>query len=112
MNKLFNIFIYTLVYYELDNILKPLIYDRYHSIQIEPILFNPIIQTANIFILCVFIFLTSELMFVSKTKNYTLYSLSLIYIKYVYNNLVYSNNINLYYHELRIIQYTQWSNKR
>jgi len=101
MNELFNTFLFTLIYFELDSILKPCLYDKFELFQQEPIVFYPVIQSANIFILSVFIIFTIQLIFFSKIKNYTIYSLALIYIKYVMDTILHSNVISIYQYEFR-----------
>lgn len=99
--KIYNLSLFTLFYYQLDNILKPFLYDKYELFQQEPIKFYPVIQTANIFILSVFSLFTVHLLFFSNIKNYTIYSLSFIYIKYVTDTIINSNAISIYQYEFR-----------
>jgi len=99
--KIYKLSLFTLFYYQLDNILKPFLYDKYELFQQEPIKFYPVIQTANIFILSVFSLFTVHLLFFSNIKNYTIYSLSFIYIKYVTDTIINSNAISIYQYEFR-----------
>jgi len=101
MNQLFKLCLYTLFYYQLDNILKPCLYDKFDIFQQEPIQFYPVIQSANVFILSVFSLFTAHLLFFSKIKNYTVYSLSLIYMKYVTDTVIHNNAISIYQYEFR-----------
>jgi class 3 adenylate cyclase len=101
VTELFNLFIYTLFYYEIDNILKPYIYDKYDLFNDDPIIFSPIIQSTNIFILTLYALLTINLLFFSQIKNYTIYSLVFIYNKYVMDNVILCNKINIYQYEFR-----------
>ena len=101
MFRLFQLFIFTLIYFQLDNIMKPCLYDNFEIFQNEPIVFYPVIQSANIFILTVFSLFTVHLLFFSKIKNYTIYTLSFIYIKYVTDTIIYSNIIGIYQYEFR-----------
>ena len=101
MDELFKIFLFTLLYYQTDTILKPLLYDRFDLFKEEPFVFYPIIQSANIFILSVFILFTTQLIFFSKIKNYNIYSLALIYIKYVLDTVIDNNVISIYQYEFR-----------
>ena len=101
MNEIFKLCLYTLFYYQLDNILKPCLYDQFEIFKQDPIQFYPVIQSANIFILAVFSLFTTQLLFFSKIKNYTIYSLSLIYIKYVTDTVIHNNDISIYQYEFR-----------
>ena len=101
MNHLFRLFLFTLFYNQLDIILKPCLYDKYELFQIEPFIFYPVIQSANIFILSIFSIFTIHLLFFSNIKNYTIYSLAFIYIKYVIDIIISNNNISIYQYEFR-----------
>lgn len=101
MDELFGLFSFTLFYFQLDSILKPYLYDKFELFQQDPIIFYPIIQSANIFILCVFIIFTTNLLLFSKIKNYTIYSLAFIYIKYVMDTVIHNNVISIYQYEFR-----------
>ena len=101
MYELFKLFSFTLFYFQLDNILKPYVYDKFELFQQEPIIFYPVIQSANIFILSVFAIFTGHLIFLSKIKNYTIYALAFIYIKYVMDTILNSNVISIYQYEFR-----------
>ena len=101
MHESIHLFLFTLLYYQLDAVLKPLVYDRYEIFQQEPILFYPVIQSANIFILSLFSLFTVYLIMFSKNKNYATYSLSMIYIKYVTDNILHYNTISIYQYEFQ-----------
>lgn len=101
MNTLLNLFSYTLLYYQLDNVLKPCLYDNFEIFQEEPVQFYPIMQAANIFILSIFSLFTSYLLLFSKIKNYTIYSLAFIYMKYVMDTIIHNNAISIYQYEFR-----------
>ena len=101
MHELFKLFSFTLFYYQLDNILKPCLYNKVDMFQQDPILFYPVIQSANIFILSIFSFFTIYLILFSNIKNYTIYALSLIYIKYVMDTVINNNAISIYQYEFR-----------
>ena len=101
MQNVFYLFSFVLFYYQLDNILKPLLYDKYELFQQDPIIFYPIIQSANYFIFYVFTLFTFHLIFISKIKNYTIYALSFIYIKYVMDTILTNNAISIYQYEFR-----------
>jgi len=101
MHETFKLCLFTLFYYQLNNILKPCIYNNFEIFQEDPIVFYPMIKTANVFILCVFCGFIANLIILSKMKNYTLYSLSFIYMKYVMDNLLDHNAIGIYQYEFR-----------
>ena len=101
MNEIFQLCLYTLIYYQLDAILKPCLYEKCEIFKIEPIQFYPVIQSANIFILTVFSIFTMHLLVFSKIKNYTVYSLSIIYIKYILDTVISNNAISIYEYEFR-----------
>ena len=101
MRNLFNLFTFTLLYFQLDSILKPCVYDRLELFQQEPIVFYPVIQSANIFILSVFVGFTTNSLLFSNIKNYTIYSLAFIYMKYVLDTVLHSNSISIYQYEFR-----------
>jgi hypothetical protein len=100
-NNLFKLFLFTLFYYQLDTILKPCLYDKFEIFQSEPFVFYPVIQSANIFILAIFTIFTTHLLIFSNIKNYTIYSLAFIYIKYVIDNIINNNNISIYQYEFK-----------
>jgi hypothetical protein len=101
MFRLFQLFVFTLFYFQLDSILKPCVYDRFEIFQQEPIAFYPVIQSVNIFTLSIFSIFTTHLVFFSKIKNYTIFSLAFIYIKYVIDTILYNNVIGIYQYEFR-----------
>lgn len=100
-NNLFKLFLFTLFYYQLDTILKPCLYDKFEIFQSEPFVFYPVIQSANIFILAIFTIFTTHLLIFSNIKNYTIYSLAFIYIKYVIDNIINNNHISIYQYEFK-----------
>lgn len=101
MNNLFNLFFYTLFYYQLDSLLIHFVYNKYELFKEDPLIFYPVIQTANIFILSIFILFTTYLLLFSQIKNFNIYSLSLIYIKYVSETVINNNIIGIYQYEFR-----------
>jgi len=102
MNELLGLFLYTLFYYQLNNLLKPFVYNKFHVFkEEEPIIFYPIVYSINIFILYIFVILNANLIFFSKIKKGSLYTLSLIYLKYVLDNVMESNTIGIYQYEFR-----------
>ena len=101
MNDVFKLFTFVLLYYQTDNVLKLTLYDKVEMFQQDPIIFYPIIQSANYFIFYVFCVFTIHLMFFSKISNYTIYAMSFIYIKYVMDTILNSNAISIYQYEFR-----------
>ena len=101
MKGSFNLFLFTIFYYQTDNIFKSLLYNKFELFQEESIVFCPIIQTINFFILSVFSIFILHLLFSSKTNNYTVYSLSFIYTKYLTDMVMDSNVISIYKYEFR-----------
>ena len=101
MINLFKLFTYTLFYFELDNIFNNFLYNNIDLFNQDAIILYPVIQTANIFILSVFSIFTIHLYFFSNIKNYTIYSLAFIYIKYVMDTVIHSNAISIYQYEFR-----------
>lgn len=101
MIELFKLFLFTLGYYQLDNILKPCLYDNFELFRKDPIIFYPVIQTANIFILSIFSMFTLYLLFASNIKNYTIFSMAFIYIKYMMDTIIDNNIISIYQYEFR-----------
>ena len=101
MTELLKFFFYTLIYYELNNFLNNHVYNKYNIFVSDPVVFYPIIQTANIYILTISLIFTFHLLLFSKVKNYPLYSMSLIYIKYTLDNIMNNNMINIYQYEFR-----------
>lgn len=94
-------FLFTLFYYQLNNSLKPLVYNKFEIFKEEPFIFNPIIYTTNMFILYIFIALNTNLIIFSNVKSGSLYTLSLIYFKYVLDNVMDSNTIGIYQYEFK-----------
>jgi hypothetical protein len=101
MSQTLGLFLFTLLYYELNSLLKPCIYNKFDVFNEEPIVFNPIMQKINLFILYLFVILNANLLIFSKIKKPALYTLSLIYFKYVLDNIIEHNTIGLYQYELR-----------
>ena len=101
MNKTLQLFLYTLFYYQLNNSLKPFVYNNFDVFKETPYIFFPIIHTANIFILYIFVMINIDLLIFSKIKNGTLYTLSLVYFKYVLDNVIESNTIGIHQYEFR-----------
>ena len=95
------LFLYTLVYYQLNNMLKPIVYNTFEVFKEEPYIFYPIIYTTNMFILYIFIAINTNLIIFSNVKSGTLYTLSLIYFKYVLDNVIDSNSIGIYQYEFK-----------
>ena len=101
MNELLGLFLYTLFYYQLNNMLNPCIYNKFDVFKEDPIIFYPVIYSTNIFILYIFVALNANLIIFSKIKKVSLYTLSLIYLKYVLDNVMDSNTIGIYQYEFR-----------
>jgi class 3 adenylate cyclase len=101
MNNVFTLFSFTLFYFQLDNVFKACLYDKFELFQQEAIIFYPVIQSANIFILSVFSLFTAQLIFFSKIQNYTIYSMAFIYMKYVMDTILNNNGISIYQYEFR-----------
>lgn len=96
--------IYTIFYYQLENILKPFLYDKYEIFTKDPpFLFCESVQTINIFIFAAFSIYTIQYFSFYKAKNATLYSMALIYIKYTMDNIIYFNKVNIYQYEFQRI---------
>ena len=100
-NKDILLFTITLIYYEINDILKKLVYNNLEFFKEEPIIFNSVIKSANIFILYIFFIYTANLFLFSKIKNYTIYSMALIYMKYTIDNILDDNKIGIYQYEFR-----------
>ena len=103
MHETFNLFTFTIIYYQIENFLKPCVLNNLLPLnKTSPVtLFYQNIQTINIFIFCLFVIFTSHLIFFSKVKNSTIYSLSYIYMKYTIDNITTHNTITLYHYEMR-----------
>ena len=106
MHEIFQLCLFTLFYYQLNNILTPCLYNKFDIFQEEPIVFYTTIQGINIFILYIFSLLTIKLIIFSKMKNYTLYSLSFIYMKYVMDNIIDYNAVGIHQYEFK--RTTMW----
>jgi len=94
-------FLYTLLYYQLNNMLKPIVYNNFEVFKEEPFIFYPIIYTTNMFILYIFSALNINLIIFSNVKSGTLYALSLIYFKYVLDNIIDNNSIGICQYEFK-----------
>jgi len=101
MNRTFYTLFYVLLYFQINTVLKPFVYDNYECFQGESIQFYPVIQSANIFILSIFSVYTLYLITLSRTKNIYVLALSIIYIKYVMDSILYNNTISIYQYEFR-----------
>ena len=100
MKVLFQLFFITLAYYQSDNILQSCVYNSFDIFKEEPIIFYPNIKAANIFIFFIFIILFLNLCIFSKNTNYTIISMSFIYLKYLMDT-IFNNNIGLYQYEFK-----------
>jgi len=101
MHEVFKLCLFTLFYYQLNNILKPCIYNNFEIFQEEPMIFYPMIKSANVFILSTIFGFIINLIIFSKNKNYTLYSLVFIYMKYVMDNIIDNDTIGIHQYEFR-----------
>ena len=101
MNHVFGLFLYTLFYYQLNNMLKPCIYNKFDVFKEEPIVFYPLLYSTNVFILYIFLTLNANLIIFSKIRKPALYSLSLIYLKYIIDIVIDTNAIVVYQYEFR-----------
>ena len=77
------LFLFTLFYYQLNNLLQPLLYNKFDLCKEEPIVFYPVIYSTNVFILYIFIALNANLIIFSKIKKGSLCTLSLIYFTHL-----------------------------
>ena len=57
------LFTITLIYYEINDILKKLVYNNVEIFKEEPIIFNSVVKSANIFILYIFLIYNVSLLF-------------------------------------------------
>jgi class 3 adenylate cyclase len=96
-----NLFIFILFYYQLNDFLKYFVYKKYDIFSQETIIFSQVVISSYIFILFIFFIFTTYLIIFSKIKNYTLYALSFIYIKYISDNIIDFNTISIYQYEFR-----------
>jgi hypothetical protein len=64
-------------------------------------IFYPMIKSANVFILSTIFGFIINLIIFSKNKNYTLYSLVFIYMKYVMDNIIDNDTIGIHQYEFR-----------
>lgn len=101
MNDIFFTFLYTLSYYQIDAMLKPLLYDKYDLFNNYIIIFPNVFQSMNIFVLLVFIYFKIYLMLFAKSLNSKVISMSIIYIKFTIDTILYNNTINIYQYEFR-----------
>jgi len=89
-------------YFQIDSMMKPYVYDTMDLFRNDPtVQFHSTVQKANMFIFTLFTALTVHLIFFSKIKNYTVYSLAFIYIKYLMDMITYHNQIGAYQYEFR-----------
>jgi hypothetical protein len=61
-NSLF-LFIYTFTYFQIDSIIKPFLLQNFTYFDIEPFTYYPVIKSANIFTLTIFLSLNLYLIF-------------------------------------------------
>jgi class 3 adenylate cyclase len=101
MNNVLGLFLYTLFYYQMNNMLKPCLYDKFAVFKEEPIVFYPILYSTNVFILYIFLTLNVNLIIFSKIRKPALYALSLIYLKYIIDIVIDTNAIVVYQYEFR-----------
>jgi len=95
------LFIYTFIYFEIETIIKPFLNTDFLIFDKEPFIFYPIIKTANIFILIIFLTLNARLITFPKHTNYTIFSLLLIYKKYLIDLIINHNQISLFENNLK-----------
>lgn len=105
MPNVYKLFTFTLLYYQLDYIAKPLLYDKmsiFNSDVNNDMMNNiTILKSINIFILFLFGFFAVQMIFFSKINNYTIHSLLFIYIKYTFDNIIQTSEITIYQYEFR-----------
>jgi len=102
INDVMTMSIYTVLYYQIENIMRPLVYNKYDLfVKESPFIFNQSVQTINVFIFSAFLFFTVQYFLYNKTKNPTLCSMSFIYMKYTLDNIIYFNSINIYQYEFQ-----------
>ena len=83
---------YTLCYYQLESMLS------FHDT--VPAHFSPLIQTAEIFIVFMFSTFLFYTAFLSKVSNPSLYSLVVIYLKYIMDMSIHHSSLSLYQYEI------------
>ena len=83
---------YTLIYYQLESMLS------FHNG--APANFSPLIQTAELFIVFMFSTFISYTVFLSKVSNPSLYSLVVIYLKYILDLSIHHSTLSLYQYEI------------
>jgi class 3 adenylate cyclase len=83
---------YTLCYYQLESML--LFHDS------NPANFSPLIQTAEIFIVFMFSSFLCYTAFLSNVTNPSLYSLVVIYLKYIMDVSIHHSTLSLYQYEI------------
>lgn len=92
MKKLIYFAIYTLFYYQLESML---LFNNG-----VPANISPLIQTAEIFIVFMFSTFLIYTVFLSKISNPSLYSLVVIYLKYILDLSIHHSTISLYQYEI------------
>ena len=93
MNDFIYLVGYTLCYYQLDSVL---------SFNGDvPAHFSPLIQTAEAFIMFMFSVFLFYTVLLSKVNNPCLYSLVVIYLKYIMDLVIHHSSISLYQYEIR-----------
>ena len=85
----------------MNNMLKPVLYNNLEIFKEDPFIFNPMIYSANVFILYIFAVLNANVFFFSKIRNGPLTVLSLIYLKYVLDNVIDFNIIGIHQYEFK-----------
>ena len=103
MNDIFKLFLYSIFYFQIDDLLQPLLFNNFNIFKSDIIIFNPIIQNINIFILSIFSLYSINNIFLFKKKNYTCITLSLIYIKYIMDTIIFHNKVSVQQYEFRRI---------
>lgn len=92
MNKIIYFAGYTLIYYQLESMMS------FHNG--TPANFSPLIQTAELFIVFMFSIFISYTIILSNVGNPSLYSLVVIYLKYILDLSIHHSNISLYQYEI------------
>lgn len=105
MPKVYNLFTFTLLYYQLDYIAKPLLYDKLSIFNnttdsiiltdISALNNDSVFTSINIFILLLMGLFIIQFIFLSNINNYTIHSLLFIYVKYTVDNLIQPFNSTL-----------------
>ena len=84
---------YTLIYYQLESMMS------FHNG--TPANFSPLIQTAELFIVFMFSIFISYTVFLSKVANPSLYSLVVIYLKYILDLSIHHSTLSVYQYEIQ-----------